>query len=229
MPIRVTNYVQALKLVGVDLVGEVYTTIRLLEDEGRSEKGIAYAIWKEQNKLKFHRHDSIFCKVLIECARKWAWTKNDPRWTEYNKRKEEEEKAIDIQILQNANTKELCKKDGGPGFVYFIQGQCGGPIKIGYAKNVCTRLKELQTGQPDSLVILATFPGYFNDEQKMHKKFEHIRLRGEWFKPEKELLYFIEKYKVKISLKEEISKYMDKYAQPKQEGLAHERMRLYLR
>ena len=73
--------------------------------------------------------------------------------------------------------------------VYFVQwGHDGGAIKIGRTKNICARLKELQTASPIELVLLAYQPGSGREELYYHHCFAHARLRGEWFRPVPELL-----------------------------------------
>jgi hypothetical protein len=79
-------------------------------------------------------------------------------------------------------------------FVYFIQaGGRGGPIKIGRARDVFQRLNQLQTGSPEELEILAVLAGAAVDlEKHLHQRFANSHLRGEWFKPSRELLALIE-------------------------------------
>ena len=83
--------------------------------------------------------------------------------------------------------------------VYFIQGKITKLIKIGrvdrVAKNpVALRIKELQVGSPDELVVLLCIPEWNKKEESfLHKKFAHLRVHGEWFKLEQELLDFITK------------------------------------
>jgi hypothetical protein len=77
--------------------------------------------------------------------------------------------------------------------IYFIQAENGGPVKIGRTKNsVAGRLMQLQTGHPYKLKIIWVFEenGIWN-EASIHERFKHIRLEGEWFKPEEELFEFI--------------------------------------
>lgn len=78
--------------------------------------------------------------------------------------------------------------------IYFIKSE-DGPIKIGYTISIEKRISSLQTGNSKKLVVLATISGSRNFERKIHNKFHHFKLNGEWFKPEKELLDFIEELK----------------------------------
>ena len=73
-------------------------------------------------------------------------------------------------------------------FVYFIQSERGGLIKIGFAQSPKARLRDLQIGCPVRLRILATVPGGCAEENALHFRFERARAHGEWFKPVQELL-----------------------------------------
>lgn len=74
-------------------------------------------------------------------------------------------------------------------WTYFIQAGVDGPVKIGIAEDVEERLKQLQTGCPDDLRLIGRIRG--NCEADLHKRFERLRLRGEWFKPDVRLMAFI--------------------------------------
>lgn len=82
-----------------------------------------------------------------------------------------------------------------PCVVYFVQGETIPLIKIGIAKNFGLRFSSLQTGSPDTLRILAVIPGSREKEIELHKRFSRLRVRGEWFRPEPELLNYIESIK----------------------------------
>src|SRR5260370_13196069 len=80
--------------------------------------------------------------------------------------------------------------------IYFVQANKLKLIKIGRtnATNLIERLKMMQIGSPDRLTILATIDNDFDygGESKIHKKFKYLKEYGEWYRPEKELLDFIE-------------------------------------
>lgn len=78
-------------------------------------------------------------------------------------------------------------------FVYFIRG--GDMIKIGYAKDPKTRLRDLQVGSPVRLEILVTIPGCHSVEKGIHARFRKLRSHGEWFRAEESLLDFVEEMK----------------------------------
>src|SRR5262249_48928645 len=65
--------------------------------------------------------------------------------------------------------------------VYLIQGETGGPIKIGIARNPKKRLGELQATSPVRLRILRTLTGGLDREREIHLQLAQARLHGEWF------------------------------------------------
>ena len=81
--------------------------------------------------------------------------------------------------------------DGGAE-VYIIGSLHFGFVKIGYSKDVRKRLKQIQTGCPFELDIIARFPGTVAIEKSLHDKYDEYRLRGEWFKYEGKLKEAIE-------------------------------------
>lgn len=74
--------------------------------------------------------------------------------------------------------------------VYFISDE-DGYIKIGFANNVSSRLKDLQTAARQELRLIATMHGNVSDEKSLHKRFEEDHVRGEWFYPSTELKKYI--------------------------------------
>ena len=82
--------------------------------------------------------------------------------------------------------------------IYFIQSGNDGPIKIGYSKSDKTlmrRIYAMQTFNSKTLNLLKTIEGGFKEERKIHRLFEYLKLMGEWFKPDMELIEFIDKDK----------------------------------
>ena len=71
--------------------------------------------------------------------------------------------------------------------VYLIRSGKKGPIKIGIAKNVDSRISELQIGNPNKLFLVAIFPIHSEKkareiERHLHKLFKRQHIRGEWFR-----------------------------------------------
>ena len=80
--------------------------------------------------------------------------------------------------------------------VYFILNSESNAIKIGRARDIEKRLRSLQTASPVELELLRTIQVESESqaqvlERKLHVRFEHLRLKGEWFKAEPELLSYI--------------------------------------
>lgn len=74
--------------------------------------------------------------------------------------------------------------------VYFIQADRGGPIKIGVAKDVEARLRDLQVGNPFELRVVGQIPNAGQAlERRLHSLLERHRIRGEWFWPHPEVLH----------------------------------------
>jgi hypothetical protein len=78
--------------------------------------------------------------------------------------------------------------DPDTGCVYFVQGEFGGPLKIGSTTiaNVRARVGALQTGNPLRLVVrrFCAFGGRHQAtaaEREIHTAFSDQRLNGEWF------------------------------------------------
>ena len=90
--------------------------------------------------------------------------------------------AVPIRHGTTVSVIARAKKDGGSGFVYFVQGRKGGPVKIGYAVDPQRRLGNMSTGSPVPLKLLAAIPGDRNLEADLHRFFGVGRLHGEWFR-----------------------------------------------
>jgi hypothetical protein len=82
------------------------------------------------------------------------------------------------------------------GEIYIAQFGHGGQVKIGYSRNVASRLEEMQTSNPAPITLLARFPGDVKDEAALHDRFASLRLVGdgargsEWFSPGEALLKY---------------------------------------
>ena len=69
--------------------------------------------------------------------------------------------------------------------VYLLQGECGGPIKIGQSKFPEIRAMKLQCGNPEELYLLDYFPNVPPSfETKLQNALDEYRIRGEWFSPD---------------------------------------------
>jgi T5orf172 domain len=81
-------------------------------------------------------------------------------------------------------------------FIYFILNEDSNAIKIGRAKDLAKRMNALQTSSPAKLKLVKSVQvegvkEAHELEQSLHKQFNEIRLAGEWFKAEANLLEYI--------------------------------------
>lgn len=74
------------------------------------------------------------------------------------------------------------------GYVYFISD--GEAVKIGFSEKPLRRIKGLQSGHPKPLTLLGTIPASVMDEMALHKRFDHLRIQGEWFRATLELTIY---------------------------------------
>ena len=81
--------------------------------------------------------------------------------------------------------------------IYLIYCSKTKTCKIGYSYNPDNRLKELQTGNPYHLELITTVPGDISIEKDIHSKFNHLKLKGEWFNYTQEIKDY---FKVEIEL-----------------------------
>jgi hypothetical protein len=77
--------------------------------------------------------------------------------------------------------------------IYFIQVGEDGPIKIGRTtQSPLQRMDTLQTGIPIPLRLLAIISHVgASAEMMLHRRFYHLHVQGEWFRPDEELLTYI--------------------------------------
>ena len=65
--------------------------------------------------------------------------------------------------------------------LYFIQSALTGMIKIGRSRDPQKRLKQLQTGNPNKLKLIAYFERMGWREKALHEQLSKWSLEGEWF------------------------------------------------
>jgi hypothetical protein len=67
--------------------------------------------------------------------------------------------------------------------VYILQTEPDGPVKIGFTRRrIYNRVAAGQTFSPDRIYVLAETYGTLQDETALHRRFKHLRVRGEWFR-----------------------------------------------
>lgn len=65
--------------------------------------------------------------------------------------------------------------------VYFIRAGHDGLVKIGYAANVNLRLVKIQSDSEKPVFVINQIDGDRAAERWAHQRFDHLRVRGEWF------------------------------------------------
>lgn len=68
--------------------------------------------------------------------------------------------------------------------IYLIRGRQSGLIKVGWSKNVYSRLATMQTGSSEELELVDVLLSGRTMETVIHEQNSDLRVRGEWFKPE---------------------------------------------
>ena len=74
---------------------------------------------------------------------------------------------------------------------YIIRAGLIGPVKIGKADDVEGRRADLQTAHHETLHVLRIIDTPFDAEPILHSKFAPLRIRGEWFEFDPEMLSFV--------------------------------------
>lgn len=70
----------------------------------------------------------------------------------------------------------------GNAMLYIVVNESRTRCKLGYSRDPEQRLKALQTGNPERLQLVATYPAGRRDEAKYHRMLQHQKLAGEWFR-----------------------------------------------
>lgn len=89
------------------------------------------------------------------------------------------------------------RSPGVHGSTYFIFD--GTRIKIGFSMKPAKRIKGIARQEKKEMKTLLVVPAELADEYKTHQLFKHLRIEGEWFRPEPDLLGFIEKLKIELA------------------------------
>ena len=97
-------------------------------------------------------------------------------------------------LSRNKEKIKIIKKGGaspeGYTWIYVLQGEDDGLIKIGKAKNLRARFGSIQSSSPVVIRLLCAFLAKDKVEKDLHEYFSDLRVRGEWFKPEESIKLF---------------------------------------
>lgn len=83
------------------------------------------------------------------------------------------------------------KRQHGFAVVYYVQRMSDRAVKIGTSTDVAKRVRQLQARHGPGVVLLATEEGGYRQEAERHRQWAALRLEGEWFRGEEELMEFI--------------------------------------
>lgn len=72
--------------------------------------------------------------------------------------------------------------------IYAVQFGDGTPIKIGSTSGLAARLTKMSVDHYEEVSLLYLTRGGFREEHALHRKFASFRVRGEWYRPDPEVL-----------------------------------------
>jgi hypothetical protein len=78
--------------------------------------------------------------------------------------------------------------------IYFVLESIDNVVKIGKTQEdkLMLRISGIQTGNHRELKLIGVCEGYTKKEKELHKLFNHLRIKGEWFRYEEDLREYVE-------------------------------------
>ncbi len=107
---------------------------------------------------------------------------------------EEQEAEAKAMLDHYVSGQFVSKFKSDRGLIYFVTclNSPSYPVKIGYSSTSAeARMINIQIGNPNLLNVIATQPGSIADEARLHTRFAHLRIRGEWFARSQEMMDYI--------------------------------------
>ena len=108
---------------------------------------------------------------------------------DYNKIMSELRLKAHLAGIDTRPNRSTTKQVESPDNMYVISD--GANVKIGLSDSPSHRLKELQTGNPNTLHLVCSFAGNKKYESRLHRRFKKYRVRGEWYSLSDEIVKFI--------------------------------------
>lgn len=99
------------------------------------------------------------------------------------------EEAVPALELPTEDWTRLTRSLDGWCYVYFVRA--GDRIKIGRATDVGRRFLVIQALHAYELSLVLSIPAHAALEAAIHRRFKHLKERGEWFRLEPDLAAFI--------------------------------------
>lgn len=111
----------------------------------------------------------------------------------YSREDAKEARRMEELMVTNMGGLQVAPTKRDPnGFVYFVSARETGLIKIGFARDVAKRFRNLSTMGGAVIELIASTPGTLKTERRLHKRFAADRAYGEWFRASPALLAHIE-------------------------------------
>jgi hypothetical protein len=76
--------------------------------------------------------------------------------------------------------------------IYVVQFGVGTPLKIGSSADIGARLSKMSVDHYNEPNMLYLAHGGFREEKALHRRFAKHRVRGEWYRPDGEILDWCE-------------------------------------
>jgi hypothetical protein len=177
------------------LFAEVYTRV----ERGEKIRDIAAAVGVPIPAAKRH---NILAIEFIERQMASTTATFDPEMKLYPPAPEHrtEDPELFLELVGDVFDTEWARKDAvwtfkksqsSGSLVYFLYSESQKALKVGTTRDIKNRLAGLQTGAPEPLYLLGVMKGDAHIERLIHKKFEGIRMRGEWFRLTDDLVDFV--------------------------------------
>lgn len=77
------------------------------------------------------------------------------------------------------------------GYVYLVETEDF--VKVGFTRNLVSRLAQINTCTPHSVRLIHSFPGTIRDEQEIHTHLGDHRHKLEWFRKTEEVMGYIDR------------------------------------
>jgi hypothetical protein len=120
----------------------------------------AYQEWSRQSGLRYLKRNDFLCRLSVY----FKVIKNPNRVLGLMLKDTEDWEWFSISALQR---------------VYLISN--GTYTKIGVSLDPKTRCDILQVGSAEKLTLLYSWPGGYEQESELHRRYAHKCIRGEWF------------------------------------------------
>lgn len=80
--------------------------------------------------------------------------------------------------------------------IYFVRSDVWNRIKIGMSSRLSARLLTLKWACGHDITLIGVLPGGRSEEVALHRMFSHLHDRAEWFRPEPELMAYIQDHAI---------------------------------